>query len=161
VPESARPTSGRAREALFSILSGRLPGARVLDLFAGSGAIGLEAVSRGAASAVLVESDARALRRSVEALPDGGGVRLLERTAEEAVAELLGEKARFDIVFADPPYDLGPAGAALGRVAALLEPGGILAVQLDAGQEPGPVPGMQALAPRAYGRNVFHFFAIR
>jgi len=68
---SARPTSSKARQALFSILAGRIDGARVLDLYAGSGAVGLEAVSRGALSAVLIEVDAVPLRRSVERIGAG------------------------------------------------------------------------------------------
>src|ERR1700675_2093796 len=73
VPEGSRPTSGRAREALFSIVQKRIPGARVLDLYAGSGAVGIEAVSRGAARAVLVERDARVLRKNLAKLPPADG----------------------------------------------------------------------------------------
>jgi 16S rRNA (guanine966-N2)-methyltransferase len=108
-----RPTSDRAREALFSALEARtggLTGARVLDLYAGSGAVGLEALSRGGAAAVLVESDPRAgrvLRENVAALGLPGAT-----VVARAVAAYLGESASaageepFDVVFADPPYAL-------------------------------------------------------
>lgn len=103
-----RPTSERAREGLFSSL-GDLSGARFLDLYAGSGAVGLEALSRGATSATLVESDAAALRTiranvAALALP-GADVRggTVERFLTEAVP---GDEPRYDVVFLDPPYAL-------------------------------------------------------
>src|SRR5450631_4455941 len=71
VPEASRPTSARARESLFDILGGRVAGARVLDLYAGSGAVGIEAVSRGALRATLVERDAAVLRRNAGSLSAG------------------------------------------------------------------------------------------
>ena len=108
-PRGTRPTSDRVREALFSSLEsefGSFHGLAVLDLYAGSGAIGLEALSRGAATAVLVESDRRAAdviaaNIKVVGLP---GATLLTRPVEKATA---GEPpAVFDLVFADPPYKL-------------------------------------------------------
>jgi 16S rRNA (guanine966-N2)-methyltransferase len=112
-----RPTSDRAREALFSALEamrGHLAGARVLDLYAGSGAVGLEALSRGAAAAVLVESDAKAfrvLRDNVAALGLPGAT-VVARAVSAALAE--PAVAPFDVVFADPPYALpAPELAAL------------------------------------------------
>ncbi|MDH2427592.1 16S rRNA (guanine(966)-N(2))-methyltransferase RsmD [Sphaerisporangium sp. TRM90804] len=102
-----RPTSDRAREGLFSTIGsllGSLDDARVLDLYAGSGAVGLEALSRGAAHATLVESDTRAartIRQNVEALGLAGAVVLADR-AERVVAGPCAEP--FDLVFADPPY---------------------------------------------------------
>ncbi len=101
-----RPTSDRVRETLFNWLQPQLPGARVLDLFAGSGALGLEALSRGAASAQLVEADAR-LAVSLKEL----GARLdaserLDVHAGDALAWLRGEPGDvFDIAFVDPPFD--------------------------------------------------------
>ncbi len=97
-----RPTADRVREALFSML-GDVDGDRVLDLFAGSGALGIEALSRGAASAVFVERDARAaaaIKRNLESL----GVEA--RVARQDVLGFLGrEQGPFDLVFCDPPYD--------------------------------------------------------
>jgi 16S rRNA (guanine966-N2)-methyltransferase len=161
VPVGARPTSGRARAALFDLLGpDRIAGARVLDLFAGSGAVGLEAVSRGAVRAVLVEADPRALERTLERLGDPEvQVRIAPGPAASAIAALAREAERFDVVFADPPYGRGAEGE-LDRIAALLDPAGVLVVQADADSTPGAPQGMRALRSRAYGRNVFHFFEI-
>ena len=110
VPHAAglRPTSDRVRETLFSWLQPVLPGARVLDLFAGSGALGLEAVSRGAAHAQLLEADpalAQALHAVVQRLSAGDEVKV---DRADALAWLRQEQAlRFDIVFVDPPFKAG------------------------------------------------------
>lgn len=116
--QATRPTSDRAREALFASVQsdlGALTGCRVLDLYAGSGAIGLEAVSRGAAHALLVEADrkaARAIRANIAALRLPGA-----RLAADRVERVLGRANRedpYDLVFADPPYAV--TEAALVRV---------------------------------------------
>ena len=97
-----RPMTGRARESIFSILSERLPGAIVLDLFAGSGSLGLESLSRGASDAVFVEVGrvaARILRENVERVDLGGSV------LEQDVSRFLrSEVGRYDLIFVDPPY---------------------------------------------------------
>lgn len=160
-PSSARPTSGRARQALFNVLGERVVGARVLELYAGSGAVGLEAVSRGASCAVLVEFDAAALSRSLERLgarpPE---VRLIAGTVSEAAEELVALAERFDIVFADPPYAASEADAGLARVAELLEAGGLFVLQQDVGAAAHPLPGLTLRDRREYGRNVFLFFGM-
>lgn len=113
-----RPTSDRARETLFNWLQPALPGARVLDLFAGSGALGLEALSRGAAEALLVERDpalARALEDSLRRLDAGPAAQVVRADAVDFLGAPL--HGRFDIVFMDPPFDAGlwqPALDALG-----------------------------------------------
>ncbi|MEW6611922.1 MAG: 16S rRNA (guanine(966)-N(2))-methyltransferase RsmD [Pseudomonadota bacterium] len=117
-----RPTADRVRETLFNWLAPRLPGARVLDLFAGSGALGLEALSRGAREAVLVERD----RRHLAVLQENVGLCALPGAvvkAMDALAYLKGPATSFDIVFLDPPYGQNW----IPRVAALLEQGGWLA----------------------------------
>jgi 16S rRNA (guanine966-N2)-methyltransferase len=124
-PKGTRPTSERVREALFNALetAGELDGAHVLDLYAGSGALGLEALSRGAADAVFVESDRRAvevLRGNVAALGLGGTVRAGQVEAVVAAPA----PAPFDLVLADPPYAVD--AAALGKVLAALAAGGWL-----------------------------------
>lgn len=125
-PKGTRPTSERVREALFNALevAGELDGTRVLDLYAGSGALGLEALSRGAADAWFVEADRRAadvLRGNVGALGLGGTVRAAP--VETVVAA--PAPALFDVVLADPPYAVD--AAALGSVLAALDEGGWLA----------------------------------
>jgi 16S rRNA (guanine966-N2)-methyltransferase len=119
VGADTRPTSERAREGLFSTLealNGPLTGARILDLYAGSGALGLEALSRGAATATFVESDPKALqslRANVAALGFSGAVVVAHR-AERWVARVAGA-GTYDVVLADPPYRL-----AADRLAGLL-----------------------------------------
>src|SRR4051812_8485002 len=111
--QGTRPTSDRAREALFSALGSLIrawAGRRVLDLYAGSGAVGLEALSRGAAGVVLVESDAKAARTIMANMAAVGlpGAEVRRTTAELAVRSLaVAGGPSFDVVFADPPYDLG------------------------------------------------------
>jgi 16S rRNA (guanine966-N2)-methyltransferase len=104
-----RPTADKVREALFSML-GDVSGARVLDLYAGSGALGIEALSRGAESAVFVERDQRALaalRRNLEAIGADAGVR-----RQDVLRFLARPEGTFDLVFCDPPYDDAPRVAA-------------------------------------------------
>jgi 16S rRNA (guanine966-N2)-methyltransferase len=121
---ATRPTSDRAREALFSSLGHLMDidGARVLDLFAGTGAVGLEALSRGATAAVFVESNRGALdvlRRNVETVGLPGAT-----VVGRSVASYLKSPPEhpFDLAFADPPYDLSDEAVA-GFLAALSEPG--------------------------------------
>ncbi len=99
-----RPTSDRVREAVFAMI-GEIEGARVLDLFAGSGALGLEALSRGAATAVFVESDhdaVRSIERNIEKL-GLSGARIVR---SDALRYLAAADERYDLVFVDPPYEL-------------------------------------------------------
>lgn len=171
VPGDARPTGGRVREALFAMWGPLLPNARFLDLFAGSGAVGLEAVGRGAASAVCVEMERRALavlERNVHRLGEEGVVEVRRGELPADLASLAREGARFDLVFADPPYgfhDYGPLVAAVGP---LLAAGGELAVEHAVRRElplEVPIPGAAA-APdrlvrvevRRYGESALSFY---
>lgn len=160
-PSSARPTSGRARAALFDILQERISGARLLELYAGSGAVGLEALSRGASRAVFVERDGAALRRNLERLsPEPGAAELLAEDAVAAVAHLRHRTERFDLVFADPPYEQASLEELLAGAAALLADDGILVVQADASSRADAgTAGLRLLERRAYGRNVFWLFS--
>ncbi len=143
-----RPTSDRVREAAFNLI-GPVDGAAVLDLFAGSGAMGLEALSRGAASCVCVESDRDACRtidRNVEKL-GVKGVRVLQR---DALRVLAAETRTYDLVLCDPPYgyaDLPRLGRYLPRV---LTPDGLLVYESDAREEPA-VDGLTVRTSRTYG----------
>lgn len=130
----------------------------MLDLFAGSGAVGLEALSRGAVRAVFVEKDARDLSANLARLGVGGGEAVVvAEDAGQAAASLARRGEKFDVVFADPPYALGET--ALSRsVVALLAPGGRLIVQTDSGEPPPTLPGVVPAGRREYGRNVFWFF---
>lgn len=136
--EGLRPTSDRIRETLFNWLQPVLPGARVLDLFAGSGALGLEAVSRGAREAVLVERDARlaaSLRDTVGRLGAGAEVRVIEA---DALAWLRAPAAAgtFDVVFVDPPFAAGLWPAVLAALPPVLAADAWLYLEGPAGAPP-------------------------
>ncbi len=114
---NVRPTPARVKEALFSIIASRIGDAAVLDLFSGSGALGFEALSRGAAHVTFVESHrptARSLERTAGALGVAERMRVIAVPAERATETLSG---RFDLVFADPPYALAFPAAVFARLA--------------------------------------------
>lgn len=118
--DDVRPTSGRVREALFSML-GPMEGAHVLDIFAGSGALAIEAGSRGAAAVTLIESDHRAaaaIRKNLDALSIDG--RLIERDWADGLRSLASAGERFDLVLVDPPYAM--AGSIDRDLADLITP---------------------------------------
>jgi 16S rRNA (guanine966-N2)-methyltransferase len=106
--ETTRPTGARVRQTLFDILAPRIPGSRFLDAFAGSGGVGLEALSRGASRVVLVDKDAAAVaaaRENASALARAGGeAQVFRQDAEIALHALADEGRRFDVVYLDPPY---------------------------------------------------------
>ena len=130
--EGLRPTSDKLRETLFNILAPRIAGARVLDGFAGTGALGIEALSRGAASVVFVERDRRAQALIAANLAQCGietGYNLVRGTFDRSIAALQGSAPEpFDIVLLDPPYAI-PADTTLMEVDALLSPGGIVVLE--------------------------------
>ena len=143
-----RPTADRVREALFSML-GDVSGAHVLDLFAGSGALGIEALSRGAASAAFVESDARAaavVRRNLDSL----GLRA-EVRRQDALRFLAAAEGSFDLVLADPPYDSASriAGPLAERLPGVLAEGGRIVTESDK-RIPLELP-FRLLRERTYG----------
>ena len=157
VPGGARPTSSMAREALFDLLGARVAGARVLDLYAGSGAVGLESISRGASTAVLVDRDSSAIERSLERLPGAAAsVLVIAADVGDALRRLQSRTERFDLVFCDPPYADPPAPLA-SAMADVLAPGGVLVFQRDARESPPRLPPLTVVSRRAYGRNVFYF----
>jgi 16S rRNA (guanine(966)-N(2))-methyltransferase RsmD len=134
---ATRPVPARVREALFAIL-GNMSGARVLDLFAGTGAIGIEALSRGAASAVFVDSGAEqcaVIRANLSELGIEGEV--VRADVFRAIGRIADIGRVFDFVFADPPYELGYSGKALEAVCTcgLLTPSGIMALTVRKTEE--------------------------
>jgi 16S rRNA (guanine966-N2)-methyltransferase len=163
---ATRPTSDRVREALFSILSSEreLTGARVLDLYAGTGALALEALSRGAAHATLVECAKDALvaaRANVAALGVVDFTRIVAAKVERA-APLLAADAPFDLVFADPPY-ADAVTAAPRAIAALVRAGlfasGARVVLEHAARDRAPdVEGLAASASRRYRDSALAFY---
>jgi 16S rRNA (guanine966-N2)-methyltransferase len=118
-----RPTPDRVRETLFNWLGQDLPGWTCLDLFAGSGALGFEAASRGAARVVMIERDQKAVG-ALEKNRAMLGARHVDILRADAVAWLAGNRETFDLVFVDPPFDSGLAGTVLADLARHLKPGG-------------------------------------
>jgi 16S rRNA (guanine966-N2)-methyltransferase len=162
-----RPTSDRAREGLFATVAsivGPLTGTRVLDLYAGSGAVGLEALSRGAEHVLLVESGARAsavIRQNIEALGLPGATLIADRVERVLAHEWPGDE-RYDVAFADPPYAM--ADAEISRVLSLLADEGWLArdalVIVERATRSGPVRWPDGFVPdraRKYGEATFWY----
>ena len=143
-----RPTSDRVREAAFNLI-GPVDGAAVLDLFAGSGAMGLEALSRGAASAVFVESDREACRtigRNVEKLRLTGAT-VVQRDALQALAT---DRRTYDLILCDPPYGYGGRDRLAPHLARALAPDGLVVYETGARDEPA-VEGLRIRTSRTYG----------
>lgn len=159
-PGATRPTQDRVRAALFDILGPWVTGARVLDLYAGSGALGIEALSRGAASAVFVERGRAALavlEENVHALGLEGRSRLLRLPVARALALLAREGARFDLVLADPPYALAP-GPWRRAAGALVAAGGLLVVEAAARRPPEADADLKLVRRAVYGDTALEFW---
>jgi 16S rRNA (guanine(966)-N(2))-methyltransferase RsmD len=150
-----RPTSDRVREAVFARI-GDLTGARVLDLYAGTGTLGIEALSRGAARAIFVErapAALAALRANLETLGLGEASRVLSVDVRTALRRLAREGQRHDLVLVDPPYAAGAVEAVLRAVAeaGILAPEATLVIETSRRHPPGAVPGLARLDERRYG----------
>ncbi|HET7484800.1 MAG TPA: RsmD family RNA methyltransferase [Solirubrobacterales bacterium] len=149
-----RPTSDRAREAIFSVLGARVEGAAVLDLFCGTGALAIEALSRGAARATLVDRDTRAALGNVENLGLGERVELVRADVTRWLSGLPGgeDAPRFDLVFVDAPYRLADrVGQELDtHLPRLLNPGGRAIVESGA-RRPLRIDSLPRLRQRRYG----------
>jgi 16S rRNA (guanine966-N2)-methyltransferase len=162
--ERTRPTADQVRIALMDTLTPWLGAARVLDLYAGSGAVGLEALSRGAAHATFVERDARAagaLRQNVETLGVGPRARLVRDDVVRALGRLATTGERFDVVFLDPPYGTGLVRAALARLGdgGVTAPGAIIVVQHFTKEPPPARSGCLAgYRARRFGETTLTFF---
>lgn len=160
-----RPTADRVKEALFSILQAEVPGAAVLDLYAGSGALGIEALSRGAGSAVFVERGRRALEALRDNLHRCGLADRATVVADEVQAALRGGEVAgpVDIALLDPPYDTDPdeVGEVLAGLVPLLAAGAVVVVEAD---RHGPAPAwpdrLGAADVRRYGDTVLHIAAL-
>ncbi len=149
-----RPTADRVKEAIFSILGDKVRGRRVLDLFAGSGALGLEALSRGAASCTFVDrSTAEIIRKNAEHTHLSDRSRIVSGDVLAYLARLTREGAVFDLILADPPYRQGGAEAVLSALdgSSVLAHEGILL--LEHGKEEGPfsTEELELVLVRSYG----------
>ena len=165
--EHTRPTSDRARQAVFNILehaawSPGLRDLRVIDLFAGSGALGFEALSRGAAFCLFVETDedARgAIRENVDSLSLFGRTRVHRRDATDLGSRPRSDGDPFDVVFLDPPYGKGLGEIALAKLAAggWINPGALMVFERGVGEADFTVDGFEKLDARDYGAARVHF----
>lgn len=139
-----RPSADRVRETLFNWLMPALPGARVLDVYAGTGALGLEALSRGAAAATLVERDAglvASLRATAQRLPGGDAAEIVQADALAWMRQAAVEGRRYDIAFLDPPFAAGLWAPAIDALLPLLEHDAWLHVEAGKGSMPAPPAG--------------------
>ena len=156
-----RPTQAKVKESLFNIIQAYVPDARVLDLFAGSGNLALEALSRGANNAVMVDMDREAaacIRRNVEKLRFEECTKLYKCDWRQAVSQLKGET--FDLVFLDPPYrmlELGDMCAALAD-AGLLAQDCMLALEHRTGDFVRPDARFEEWKDRTYADTQIHFY---
>ncbi len=157
-----RPTPGMAREAIGSILQDLLPGSDFLDLYAGTGSVGLEALSRGARSVTLVEQDREAvtlIKANIQAMSRPGDCHLLVASAMEQCRAFVKMERRFDLVFVDPPYDV--EGISLRKLEDILKADGILMHQRPEKYPVGdPFKGtrLECFDTRRYGKAEFTFW---
>jgi 16S rRNA (guanine(966)-N(2))-methyltransferase RsmD len=156
-----RPTSGLVREAIFNILGDRVAGARVLDLYAGTGALGIEALSRGAARATFVEGEAGCVQAILQSLSRAGFKEtgtVVRGRLPAAISKL--EDGAFDLVFLDPPYNEEGAEETLMGVPRLLAPGGMVVYEHGSRYNPPERPaGLQILERRVYGDSAIALYA--
>ena len=175
--QDTRPTADRVKEALFSMLQRRLYDARVLDLYAGSGALSLEALSRGAKSAVFVDAgdaacklirenlkrtkmteEGMVIRQNIETLDYGDRARFLNMEDMRAISHLEGQGAQFDLIFLDPPYRMNTTETCARLAKKLLAEGGIIICEHDRKTPPDIPEGLQLYDRREYGITGISFF---
>lgn len=167
-PEGLRPTMDRVRAAVFSSLGDLVPGSSVLDLFAGSGGMGIEALSRGAARAVFADNNERCVRCIRENLRMAGVDGSVQTVDAYRFLELYAEPASFDLIFADPPYskkegDTDHAAALLSstKLAAALKPGGLFVLEKNAGSKVPSDLVFDLVKSRRYGGSEILYLAAR
>jgi 16S rRNA (guanine966-N2)-methyltransferase len=157
--EAVRPTKDRTREAVFNIIAELVPDADVLDLFAGSGAYGLEALSRGARKAVFIEKEreaASAIKRNISSLGVGERAKVITGDVFKAIKELKEEKEAFELVFIDPPYSKGEAKKTLIKVNHydILKHSGLVIIEHRTGESlPDSEGDVSILKRKTYGNT--------
>ena len=157
--DDIRPTADRVKECLFNIISSRVAGAEVLDLFCGSGSLGIECISRGAAFVAFNDCSASSLSVLGKNLAKLKGERGYAVTKNDFQACLRSAKAPFDIIFIDPPYRFDYGKTALGIIAqrGLLKEGGVAIYERDISFQ-GEIEGLCAFDERKYGKTYLTFF---
>jgi 16S rRNA (guanine966-N2)-methyltransferase len=157
-----RPTADRVKEALFNILGQELVGARVLDLYAGSGALGLEALSRGAFHCVLVENSPKALaviRHNIAGLDLAASCGLIKGDVARSAA-VLAEKGPFDLILADPPYETGQVDVVTAEASGWLDRDGVLIIEHSPHERPNLTKVLDLFDHRAYGQTELSFIRL-
>ncbi len=155
-----RPTGERVREALFNSLASRIAGCAVLDLYGGSGALSLEALSWGARRAIIVEPRAsaqKAIRANARALALEDWLELWPMSAETAVRRLAGQ-ARFGLILCDPPWQAGLSQTVRDELAGLLEADGVIVVEHPFGSSPPAIAMTKCVRTRKYGRTGLTYY---
>jgi len=158
--DGLRPTSDKLRETLFNILAARIAGARVLDGFAGTGAIGIEALSRGAAHVTFVEQDARAVALIDANLTSAGIGAGYNIRRGDVLAVLRNPGVAFDLILLDPPYDLHPVSPTLAAAAACLSADGLLVLERATRREPDVPATLTRVRDVKSGDSTLTFFEI-
>lgn len=158
-----RPTSGRVRDALFNSLAPRIEGSRVLDLFAGTGSLGFQALARGASCVIFVERDTKmadAIRHELRNMEDETRTEVWRREALSAIRELGARGEMFDLIFMDPPYREGWIPRALRGIgeARILAPNGLIVAEGHWRDLPPDDPGFARVRQARYGETALWFF---
>lgn len=154
-----RPTTDRVKESLFNIIQRYLPTDRVLDLFAGSAALGIEALSRRCGYCVFVEHNRQAYELAKQNISAGGftdNARLIQTDSLEFIKGISGGESGFDVIFLDPPYNKGLIYPVLDTISrnGLLRDGGIITVETEKGGESPEHPNFEVIRQAAYGKTV-------
>ncbi|TYO97402.1 16S rRNA (guanine(966)-N(2))-methyltransferase RsmD [Desulfallas thermosapovorans] len=162
-----RPTADRVKESLFNIIGGLLPDSYFADLYAGTGGVGIEALSRGAARVLFVEKDARVMRilqDNIAITGLGAGAEVFLGDAERALAMAMHKQKTFNIIFADPPYRQGLAAGVLNILnkCPVLHVNGIVVLEVGADEEMPDQAGMYRLWRRVkYGDTALVFYQLQ
>ena len=162
VPAGVRPTQARVREALFSHWGDRVPGSRLLELYAGSGAVSFEALSRGAGFALAIDRNSRAqacMKATRETLGTDG-LRQVKAILPGGLEDVVTGEAAFDLVFIDPPYEDSGLGELLGAVSLVVADGGEIVLEHASRHAPPAAAGRFSLRrTRRYGDSALTFYA--
>ncbi len=155
---ATRPTTDRVKESMFNIISPYLPAENILDLFSGSGALGIEALSRGSISGVFTETDREALKILKNNLKRSRQAQKAEVFAGDAFAYLSRTNKKFDIIFLDPPYNQGLLTRAVEEIAkkSLLSDGGVVVCEGEVGGEAPPSDDFKIIKQAKYGKTMVY-----
>ncbi|HEX9654288.1 MAG TPA: 16S rRNA (guanine(966)-N(2))-methyltransferase RsmD [bacterium] len=156
-----RPTTDRTKQVIFDVLSPYLSGSLVLDLFSGTGGLGIEALSRGATGAIFVESDAKVMEVLIQNLHQTGfseRSEVMNLSARAALKVLTKRGARFEVILADPPYEGSAAQETLAAVAPILKEGGWFALEHSSRRAPAEIDALFLKTRKKHGDSAISFY---